>query len=76
MDPGSTSAISNIALNIGRVMKNCLQSVFVVSPSETVEDLCDSIRTQWRVYQIESIPEGWYKNHSEESAASSPGICT
>ena len=26
--PGSTSAISYIAVNIGRVMKNCLQSAF------------------------------------------------
>ena len=57
-------------------MKNCLQSVFGVSPSETVEGLCDSICTHWRVYQSESIPEGWYKNRSEESAASSLGICT
>ena len=45
LDPGSTSAISSIALNIGRVMKNCSESVFDVSLSENVECLCDSIRT-------------------------------
>ena len=38
-------------------MKNCLQSVFGVSPSETVEGLCDSTRTQWQGYQTELIPE-------------------
>ena len=52
-------------------MKNCLQSVFGVSPSETAEGLCDSICTQWRVYQTKLIPEDWYKNRSEESALSS-----
>ena len=71
LDPGSTSATSNIALNIGRVMKNCLQSVFGVSSSETVEGLCDSISTQWQVCQTKLILEDWYKNRSEESASSS-----
>ena len=61
----------NIALNIRRVLKNCLQCVFDVSPSETVEGLCDSIRTLWRVHQTELIPVDWYKKRSEESAPSS-----
>lgn len=52
-------------------MKNCLPSVFGVSPSETAEGLCDLIRTQWRVDQTELIPEDWYKNRSEESVPSS-----
>ena len=60
-DLESTSAISNIALNIARVMKNCLQSVFNVTLSESVKGLCDLIRTQWRRYQTEIIPENWYK---------------
>ena len=30
LDTGNIIAISNISLNIGRVMKNCLQSVFFV----------------------------------------------
>ena len=36
-------------------MKNCLPSVFGVSPSETAEGLCDLIRTQWRIDQTELI---------------------
>ena len=71
LDSGSPTDISNIALNIGRVMKNCLQSVFGVSPSETVKSLCDLIRTQWRVYQIELTLEDWWK-----SRKSLRGECT
>ena len=71
LDPGSTSAISNLVLDIRRVMKNCLQPVSGVSSSETVEGLCGSIHTQWQVYQTELVPEDWYKNHSEENAPSS-----
>ena len=37
LDPGSTSGNSNIALNIERVVKNSLHSLFGVSPSETVK---------------------------------------
>ena len=70
-DLESTSAISNIALNIARVMKNCLQSVFNVTLSESVEGLCDLIRTQWRRYQTEIIPENWYKKGQEEGTSSS-----
>ena len=70
-DLESTSAISNIALNIARVMKNCLQSVFIVTLSESVEGLCNLIRTQWRRYQTEIIPENWYKKRQEEGASSS-----
>ena len=51
--------------------KTVYNLVFEVFPSEAAESLCQSIRTQWRVYQTELIPEDRYKNRSEESALSS-----
>ena len=57
MDHGSTSAFSNIALNIEQAMKHCLQSVFGGSLWKTVEGLCDLIHTQWLVCKPELIPE-------------------
>ena len=68
LDPRNIIAISNIALNIGRVIKT-VNSLCI--PSETIEGWYDSIRTQWRVYQTKLISEDWYKNRSEESAPSS-----
>jgi len=67
----STNAISNLALNVGRVMKGCLQSVFDVFSSESVEVLCDLIRNQWRRYQTEIIPENWHNQGQENEASSS-----
>ena len=48
-------------------MKNCLQSVFGISPLETVEGFV----TQYVLNGAKLIPEDWYKNCSEESAPSS-----
>ena len=44
-------------------MKNCSQSVL-----ETFEGLCDSIHTEWRVYQTKIILEDRHRNCSKESA--------
>ena len=71
LDPESTSAISNIALSVARVMKNCLPTVFDVCNSETVEGVCDLVRSQWKLYQTDIIKEEWYTNVSEPKESSS-----
>ena len=37
-------------------MKNVIQNVFTLNQGESVEELCDKVRTQWKIYQCESIP--------------------
>ena len=54
---GSTNAISNLALNVGAVLKNNISDIFHVN---TKEELCDEIRKQWLWYQNETIPEDFY----------------
>lgn len=34
-----------------------LYTVFGIN--ESVEDICDKVRSQWRLYELENIPEDW-----------------
>ena len=54
---GSTNAISNLALNVGAVLKNNISDISHVN---TKEELCDEIRKQWLWYQNETTPEDFY----------------
>ena len=53
-DVKSTNAISNLALKIGQFFTTALPHVFCLEQHEKVEDLCDKVRNQWRLYQCES----------------------
>ena len=64
-DAASTSAVSNLALCVAIVLTNCLHSVFGISVDETREGLVDLVRNQWRMYQVETIPEEWYQMKDE-----------
>ena len=69
--PGATSAISNLALSICSVHKNCLQNVFTVKSPVTCEEIVDMVRNQWLLYQNETVKEEYYKNLDSKSADSS-----
>lgn len=58
-DPSSLSAVSNIALKIRKVLQNCLHSVFGMGDDEDEDAFVDTIRDQWRLYQVEEIPTTW-----------------
>ena len=53
-DIKSTNAISKLALKIGHCFTTALPHVFCLEQHEKVEDLCDKVRNQWRLYQCES----------------------
>ena len=55
-DSNSTSAISNLWLTVGNCLKNIIQNVFKINQGESVEELYDKFRTQWKIYQCGSIP--------------------
>ena len=54
-DSNSTSVISNLCLTVGNCLKNVIQNVFTLNQDESVEELCHKVRTQWKIYQCESI---------------------
>ena len=66
-----TSAISNLALPICSVHKNCLQNVFTVKSPVTCEEIVDMVRNQWLLDQNETVKEEYYKNLDSKSADSS-----
>ena len=64
---GSLSAISNFTLQICKPLETVLSKVF---PSySTKEEVCDNVRSEWRVYHMELIPEFCYLQ--EETSSSS-----
>ena len=69
-DPGSTSAISNLALSISIIMDNCLGAVFNLDKPAAKEEVCYIIRNQWMQYQNENIPDTYFKQTVEESSSS------
>ena len=50
----STNAISHLALKIGQCFTTAVPRVFCLEQHEKVEDLCNKVRNQWRLYQCES----------------------
>ena len=45
-DSNPTSARSNLCLTVGNCVKNVIQNVFALNQGESVEELCDKVRTQ------------------------------
>ena len=48
-----------------------IQNVFTLNQGELVEELCDKIRTQWKIYQCESIPLEFFQKPESLSATES-----
>ena len=44
-----------MCLTVGNCLKNVIQNVFKLNQGESVEELFDNVRTQWKIYQCESI---------------------
>lgn len=58
-EPQSLPSISRLALSIGNVLGKQVHRYFNVNSEMTVEDICDTIRTQWICYQSDDIPVEW-----------------
>ena len=70
-DSNSTSAISNLCFTVRNCLKNVIQNVFALNQGELFEELCDKIRTQWKIYQCESIPLEFFQKPESLSATES-----
>ena len=71
-DPASLTAVSKLTLVIADVLQspvgdNVLPKVFHTQPTLQTEDICDLVRSQWKLYQTECVPEEFYVEHVEES---------
>ena len=53
-DVKSSNAISNFAWKRGWCYGSVLSRVLYLEPHEKVEDLCDKVRNQWKLYQCQS----------------------
>ena len=56
--PSSKSAISNLALKVTKALGKKSQIVFQTNKSDS--DIVDLIRDQWRLYQVDDIPQSTY----------------
>ena len=54
-----------MSIKVATTLKNHLQNVFSVSENTSIEDVCDMIRNQWQVYQLQDIPREWHKVETE-----------
>ena len=66
-DAGATSAISNIALKITKVLENVLDDVFEMK-NVTKDQLVDKIRSQWHFFQNEELKEEWYTKEATSTS--------
>ena len=71
-DAASLTAVSKLTLVIADVLQspvgdNVLPKVFHTQPTLQTEDICDLVRSQWKLYQTECVPEDFYVEHVEES---------
>ena len=70
-NPGSTSGISNLALKVTKALERKICKTFQVPQSDSREQVCDKIRTQWIAYQLEDIPKEFYTKSNDEASKSS-----
>ena len=70
-DPGSTSGISNLALKVTKALERMICKTFHVPQSDSWEQVCEKIRTQWIAYQLEDIPKEFYTKSNDEACKSS-----
>ena len=71
-NPASLTAISKLTLVIADVLQSTvgdsvLPKVFHTQPTLKTEDIFDLVRSQWKLYQTECVPEEFYVEHVEES---------
>ena len=60
--------ISNLTLQVSNGLNNVLPNVFpTVDNILSSEEVCDKVRSEWRLYQTEIIPEDAYMNEKEVS---------
>ena len=51
----SSNVISNLALTVGKSLECVLSNVSSLEPHGKVEDLCDKVKAQWKLYQCELV---------------------
>ena len=68
-DNGSLGGISDLAKMVSSALPNVLTAVFPKSDL-TAEEVCDILRTEWRLYQTEHFPETAYQTTAENKVSS------
>ena len=68
---GSTSGISNLAVEVAKALERMICKMFQVPESDSWEQVCDKIRTQWIAYQLGDIPKEFYTKSNDEASKSS-----
>ena len=66
----SLNTIERLCMKIAPSLKNHLQSVFDVAESTTVSEVCDMVRSQWQIYQLQDIPKEWHTQETESAKTS------
>ena len=66
----SLNAIGHLADKVATNLKNHLESVFDVSESTSVDDVCGLIRDQWQIYQLTEIPREFHTIETESAKKS------
>ena len=60
--------IPNLTLQVSNVLNNVLPNIFpTVDNISSSEDVCDKVRSEWRLCQTEITPEDAYLNEKEVS---------
>ena len=67
VDKESLSAISNLTIELSKPLEGALSKVF---PScSTKEEVCDKVLNEWRVYQLEVLPESTHITDTSEKSS-------
>ena len=67
-EANALGGISNLTLQASNALNTALPNVFpTVDNILSSEDVCDKVRSRWRLYQTEIIPEDVYLNEKEEA---------
>ena len=57
---GTANVIVNFPLRAGKVSPQCFAKLLLVPSSDSQEGVCDRVRNQWMIYEIEEIPPDYY----------------
>ena len=55
------NAISNFCLQVSNCLKKVIRNVLTLSQRESVKELFDKVRAQWKKYQYENIPLEYFQ---------------
>lgn len=66
------NSVSNMTNAICKVLGNKFPKIFGLRESASKEDVIDKVRSQWQIYQSESIPEEWFKKKEEPGCIKKP----